>query len=74
MSDKPMMILPLRILIIEDSEADAELLLLELRRGGYAPEGSPLGGPRPVECSDEMLWWRGSVGDSSGCNPPRIKG
>ena len=30
---------PLRILIVEDSEADAELLLLrELRRGGYAPE------------------------------------
>lgn len=29
---------PLRILIVEDSEADAELLLRELRRGGYAPE------------------------------------
>ena len=29
---------PLRVLIIEDSENDAELLLLELRRGGYAPE------------------------------------
>ncbi|HEU0283423.1 MAG TPA: EAL domain-containing protein [Gallionella sp.] len=29
---------PLRVLIIEDSEADAELLLLDLRRGGYAPE------------------------------------
>jgi two-component system NtrC family sensor kinase len=26
---------PLRVLIIEDSESDAELLLLELRRGGY---------------------------------------
>ena len=33
-----MIILPLRILIVEDSEADAELLLRELRRGGYAPE------------------------------------
>ena len=29
---------PLRVLIIEDSEADAELLLHDLRRGGYAPE------------------------------------
>jgi len=29
---------PLRILIVEDSEADTELLLRELRRGGYAPE------------------------------------
>ncbi len=28
---------PLRVLIIEDSENDAELLLLALRRGGYAP-------------------------------------
>ena len=29
---------PLRVLIIEDSENDAELLLRELRHGGYAPE------------------------------------
>jgi PAS domain S-box-containing protein len=28
---------PLRLLLVEDSEADAELLLLEVRRGGYAP-------------------------------------
>src|ERR1043165_881069 len=27
----------LKILLVEDSEDDAELLLLELRRGGYAP-------------------------------------
>ncbi len=32
------MVTPLRVLIVEDSEADAELLLRELRRGGYAPE------------------------------------
>ncbi len=30
--------IPLRILIVEDSEADTELLLLALRRGGYEPE------------------------------------
>jgi len=29
---------PLRVLLVEDSEDDAELLLRELRRGGYLPE------------------------------------
>jgi len=29
--------IPLRVLIVEDSEDDAELLARELRRGGYAP-------------------------------------
>ena len=29
---------PLRIIIVEDSEPDTELLLRELRRGGYIPE------------------------------------
>ena len=28
---------PLRVLIVEDSENDADLLLLEIRRGGYEP-------------------------------------
>ncbi|CAN5696438.1 hypothetical protein BH24ACT20_BH24ACT20_17910 [soil metagenome] len=28
---------PLRVLLIEDSENDAMLLLRELRRGGYQP-------------------------------------
>lgn len=32
------MTLPLRILILEDSEADAELILHELRRAGYEPD------------------------------------
>ena len=27
----------LRVLIIEDSEEDTDLLLLELKRGGFAP-------------------------------------
>ncbi|MFI5267750.1 MAG: putative bifunctional diguanylate cyclase/phosphodiesterase [Chloroflexota bacterium] len=34
MSDAPR---PLRVLIVEDSEDDAELLLIELRRAGYKP-------------------------------------
>jgi signal transduction histidine kinase len=29
---------PIRVLIVEDNEDDADLLVLELRRGGYAPE------------------------------------
>ncbi len=29
---------PLRVLIVEDSSDDAELMLLELRRGGYEPD------------------------------------
>lgn len=30
--------IPLRVLMVEDSEDDRELILLELRRGNYAPE------------------------------------
>jgi signal transduction histidine kinase len=29
---------PLNVLIVEDSEEDADLIVLELKRGGYAPE------------------------------------
>jgi phosphoserine phosphatase RsbU/P len=39
---------PIRILLVEDSEDDGELLLLELRRGGYAPVA------RRVATADEM--------------------
>jgi signal transduction histidine kinase len=39
---------PLRVLIIEDSEDDALLLLRELRRGGYDPDH------RRIETADEM--------------------
>jgi DNA-binding NtrC family response regulator len=39
---------PIRILLVEDSEDDAELLSLELRRGGYAPVA------RRVASADEM--------------------
>lgn len=39
---------PLRILLVEDSEDDAELLLVELRRGGYAPTA------RRVASAEEM--------------------
>jgi len=36
---------PLRALLVEDSEDDAELLLRELRRGGYEPEHSRVDTP-----------------------------
>jgi two-component system, NarL family, sensor histidine kinase UhpB len=39
---------PIRILLVEDSEDDAELLLIELRRGGYAPVA------RRVASAEEM--------------------
>lgn len=39
---------PLRLLLVEDSEDDAELLQMELRRGGYAPVA------RRVASADEM--------------------
>jgi PAS domain S-box-containing protein len=39
---------PLRVLIVEDSADDAELLLRELRRNGYAPQG------RRVETATEL--------------------
>jgi len=38
---------PLRVLIVEDSVADAELLLYELRQGGYDPIGSLTPGAFP---------------------------
>ena len=40
---------PLRVLIVEDSEADAELLLRDLRRGGYAPEFERVETPEGLE-------------------------
>ena len=40
---------PLRVLLIEDSENDAELLLRELRRGGYAPDYERVETPEGLE-------------------------
>lgn len=40
---------PLRVLLIEDSENDTELLLRELRRGGYAPEYERVETPEGLE-------------------------
>ena len=40
---------PLRVLIVEDSEDDALLLLRELRRGGYEPEYERVDTPEAME-------------------------
>jgi signal transduction histidine kinase len=40
---------PLRVLIVEDSEEDADLILLELKRGGYDPSY------RRVDTSEHMI-------------------
>ena len=47
---------PLRVLVVEDSEDDALLLLRELRRGGYEPEHER------VETPEDM---RKALADSS---------
>jgi DNA-binding NtrC family response regulator len=40
---------PLRVLLVEDSEDDAFLLLRELRRGGYEPEYERVDTPEAME-------------------------
>src|SRR5205085_231334 len=46
---KPGMSRPLRVLLLEDSEDDAELILRSLRRGDYEPQH------RRAESSEEMI-------------------
>lgn len=51
------MSMPLRILLIEDSDDDATLLVRELRRGGYAPEWRRVDTPAGLEAAlDEAEW------------------
>ncbi len=48
---------PLRTLIVEDSEDDAELLLHELRRGGYAPLATRVDTPEAFDTALEQMSW-----------------
>ena len=48
--------LPLRVLLIEDSEADAELLLHELRRGGFDPASERADTPDALQASLVKPW------------------
>ena len=62
---------PLRVLIIEDSENDAELLLLELRRGGYAPEYERVETPEGLEDALSRRSWDVIISDYA---MPRFNG
>ncbi|MEI7590836.1 MAG: EAL domain-containing protein, partial [Deltaproteobacteria bacterium] len=62
---------PLRVLIIEDSENDAELLLLTLRRGGYAPEYERVETPEGLEDALARQSWDIIISDYS---MPRLNG
>ncbi len=62
---------PLRILIVEDSEADAELLLRELRRGGYAPEFERVETPEGLDAALDRQSWDLIVSDHA---MPRFNG
>lgn len=49
--------IPLRVLLIEDSEPDAELLLRELRRGGYDPVAQRVDTAKAMsDALDEETW------------------
>ena len=56
---------PLRVLLVEDSEADAELLTRELRRAGFAAECSRVQTAGELERSLERGPWDLIVGDNS---------
>jgi len=48
---------PLRVLIVEDSEDDAILVLRELRRGGYEPTFERVDTPQAMNAAlDQQAW------------------
>jgi PAS domain S-box-containing protein len=47
---------PIRVLLVEDSEQDAALLLLELRRGGYHPESARVETEAAMAAALEQPW------------------
>jgi len=48
---------PLRVLLVEDSEDDAELLLRELRKGGYQPEHRRVENDGDLQSALEREFW-----------------
>ena len=56
---------PLRVLIVEDSENDAELLLRELRRGGYEPTHERVDTAEAMNTSLDRQAWDIAFGDYS---------
>jgi diguanylate cyclase (GGDEF)-like protein len=56
---------PLRVLIVEDSENDAELLLSELRRGGYEPTHERVETAKAMSAALDRQVWEIAFGDYS---------
>jgi len=56
---------PLRVLIVEDSEEDALLLLRELKRGGYAPTYKRVATASATKAALESERWDLVIGDHS---------
>ena len=56
---------PLRVLVIEDSVADAELVLAELRRGGYDPAWRRVDTPEAMQAALEEQHWDIALADYS---------
>ena len=48
---------PLRVLIVEDNERDAALLVRELRRGGYEPDSERVETPETMRAALERQSW-----------------
>jgi signal transduction histidine kinase len=55
--------IPLRVLLIEDSEADAELLLRELERGGYAVTASRVATAEALRAACQSADWDIALSD-----------
>src|SRR5260370_7880840 len=56
---------PLRVLLIEDSEDDAALLLLELRRGGYDTTHERVDTPAALSAALDTQKWDLVISDHS---------
>src|ERR687893_962984 len=59
------MTVPLRVLLVEDSEDDALLLLRELRRGGYEPFSERVDTAGEMEAALEERGWDLVIADHS---------
>src|SRR5881628_2728346 len=62
---------PLRVLIVEDSEDDAVLLLRELQQGGYAPAFERVDTPEAMSAALDQQKWELVLADWS---MPRFSG
>lgn len=56
---------PLRVLIVEDSEDDALLVVRELRRGGYAPTFARVDTPQAMRAALDRQTWDAVIADYS---------